>query len=351
MPNDIQVPRVAAGDGEATGNETVGRQATQTDARTIHRGRKLFDRADWRWSDAATILGLILLLPPAWFLPERSWYPLWRCLARFPVLTSARAARRTGATIADALGDIDRKTGERIARDLKACVYEMRLQDLRGWRPALLGGAWRPRMRLEGEGHLQAALSGGKGAVLWLAPFVFNSGPTKFAIHAAGYRVSHLSSPHHGYSETRFGIAWLNKIRCVPEDRHIAERVTYDREAPASAMRRLMRAVKGGNIATIVAASTEGTEIVKAPIFGGLLPVAVGAPRLAGLTGAPLLPVFTVRDPVLGYRVVIEAPLARPADLSGGQQIVAAATEFLRRSDPWVRKYPEQWRAWSKWRS
>ena len=250
-----------------------------------------------------------------------------------------------------ALGEFDHARCEAIQRDLKANVHEMRMQDLRGWRPGLFGPAgWHPRMVLEGEAHLQAALGGGKGVVLWLAPFVFNSGPTKIAIHERGYRVSHLSSPHHGYSESKFGVAYLNKVRCIPEDRFIAERVVYQRESPASAMRRLMRAVKGGGIVSIVAASTEGTELVKAPVLGGRVPVAVGAPRLAALTGAPLLPVFTVRDPGLGFRVIIEPPIMLDSQLPSDERVVVAAADFLRRSEPWVRQYPEQWRAWSKWR-
>lgn len=346
MPNDTSVPEPAPQSDSATTTNTPA----SDQSRVVHRGRKLLERQDWSASDVATVLGLALLLPPAWILPESLWRPFWRGLARIPVLTSAKAARRTGKIIARALGTIKPGQGGGIARDLKACVYEMRMQDLRGWRPSWLGGDWQPRMVLEGEAHLKAALAGGKGAVLWLAPFVFNSGPTKFAIHRNGYRVFHLSSPHHGYSETRFGIRYLNKVRCVPENRHITERVTYDREAPATAMRRLMRAVKGGDIATIVAASTEGTEIIKAPIFGGRVPVAVGAPRLAALTGAPLLPVFTVRDAELGYRVAIEAPITLDPGLGSDQRVMAAAAEFLRRSEPWVRRYPEQWRAWSKWR-
>ena len=90
--------------------------------------------------------------------------------------------------------------------------------------------------------------------------------------------------------------------------------------------------------------------MIKGQIFGGRLPVAVGAPRLAGLTGAPLLPAFTVRDPKLGWRIVIEPPIAIASDKSSDERCIAAVAEFLRRSEPWVRQFPEQWRAWSKWR-
>lgn len=312
----------------------------------MRKPRKLTPRPAWRGSDLVTAVGLAALVIPSWLLPERLWAPAWRAVARIPVLTNRRAIKRTGESIQAALGDVDRRSAEAIARDLKAAVYELRMQDLRAWRPV----GWRPRMSLEGEEHLRGALGQGKGAVLWVAPFVFNSGPTKIAIHQKGYRVSHLSSPQHGFSETRFGIAFLNRIRCIPEDRYISQRIVFDRTAPSTAMRRMMRALKTGEVVSIVAASTEGSEMVEGPMFGGRLAVAVGAPRLAALTGAPLLPVFTVRDPEIGFRIIIEAPIAIESDRPSDERCVAAAIEYLHRCEPWVRHFPEQWRAWSKWR-
>jgi lauroyl/myristoyl acyltransferase len=193
-------------------------------------------------------------------------------------------------------------------------------------------------------------LKGGKGVVLWVSATVFNSLPAKIALHAKGYKVSHLSSPVHGYSATQFGVERLNRVRCVPEDRYLAQRIVFDSEAPTTAMRRMMRTLKAGEVVSIVAASTEGFEMVEGPIFGGFLPVAVGAPRLAALTGAPLLPTFVVRDPELGFRIIIEAPIPLDPKQAADERTVVATTEYLRRSEAWVRRYPEQWRAWSRWR-
>ena len=77
---------------------------------------------------------------------------------------------------------------------------------------------------------------------------------------------------------------------------------------------------------------------------------AIGLVGLTDLTGAPLLPTFVVRDPELGFRVAIESPIALDPQQSSDERTIAAATEYLRRSEAWVRRYPEQWRAWSKWR-
>lgn len=309
--------------------------------------RKSAGRPAWAVSDVVTLLGLALLLPPAWILPERWWAPLWRAGTRLPFFAKPRAIRRTAKTIAQALGDVDADRARAIARGIKAAVYEIRCQDLRAWRP----GGWAPKLSLEGEAHLLDALKGEKGAVLWVSPTVFNSLPTKIALHARGYKVSHLSSPRHGYSETQFGVEKLNRVRCIPEDRYLTQRIVFDSAAPTTAMRRMMRALKSGEVVSIVAANTEGFEVVRAPIFSGWLPVAVGAPRLAALTGAPLLPTFVVRDPELGFRIVIEAPIPLDPKQPADERTVAAATEYLRRSEPWIRRHPEQWRGWSKWRT
>jgi lauroyl/myristoyl acyltransferase len=312
----------------------------------VQKRRKRAGRAAWALSDLGTALGLALLLPLAWLLPERGWAPFGRAGARLPLLTSQNSVHRTAEGIAAALGDVGPSRARGIARDLKAAIYEIRCQDLRAWRP----GSWAPKLSLEGEAHLIEALKGGTGAVLWVSPTVFNSLPAKIALHAKGYKVSHLSSPVHGYSETQFGVDRLNKLRCIPEDRYLIQRIVFDSEAPTTAMRKMMRALKAGEVVSIVAANTEGFGMVEGPIFGGLLPVAVGAPRLAALTGSPLLPTFVVRDPKLGFRIVIEAPVALDPNQPADDRTVAAAKEYLKRSEAWVRRYPEQWRAWSKWR-
>jgi lauroyl/myristoyl acyltransferase len=332
---------------EVDGNVSDSTEKMPNQGQLVQKRRKSTERAAWSVSDIKTALSLAALLPAAWILPERWWAPLWRAGTHLPFIASRRAIRRTAKTIQATLGNVSAAHARAVARGLKAAVYEIRCQDLRAWRP----GGWAPKLSLEGETHLIGALEGGKGAVLWVSPTVFNSLPTKIALHGKGYKVSHLSSPGHGFSETRFGIEKLNRVRCIPEDRYLAQRIVFDSAAPTSAMRRMMRALQAGEVVSIVAANTEGFEMVHAPIFGGRLPVAVGAPRLAALTGAPLLPTFVLRDPEHGFRIIIEEPIALDAKAPADQRTVAAASEYLRRSEPWIRRYPEQWRGWSKWRA
>lgn len=324
-------------------------------ARIVHKPHKFGTRekslTPWLWSDVGTTLQLALLLLPVWLTPDRLWTAAWRLKSRIRTRTG-RGIRRTREIVQAALAIDDQRLAEAIARDLRAATNELKTQALKNWRPIGPGGrGWQPRIVLEGEAYLQHALDQGNGAVLWLAPFVFYSGPTKIALHRRGYTVSHLSSPLHGFSDSRYGITVLNPIQCRPEERLIKERIIFDRNAPSTSMRRMVRALRANEVVSIAAASTEGLEAVEAPLLGGITPVAVGAPRLAALTGAPLLPVFTLRERDGVFRVTIDRPIPLDPGRSSDERCIGAAVDFFRRLEPRVRRHPEQWRGWSKWRA
>jgi lauroyl/myristoyl acyltransferase len=325
--------------------ESAGGTAEARAASIVHRPRALAPRPLWLRSDLAVAGSLAGLAPLSWLLPERAWPALCQALARVPGLTDRATLQRTVLAIQQALGEPAGRAAE-IAHDLQAAVYELRMQNLRAWRP----GGWQPDIVLEGEAHLLRARARGKGAILWVGHFAFNSSITKIALHGRGYRVSHLSRPEHGFSKTRFGIACLNPVRCVPEDRCLARRIVFDRRAPHAAMRAMMRALNAGEIVSITAGAWEGTGLAEGPLAGGRLAIAVGAARLAALTGAELLPVFSVRDPDLGLRTVVEPPIALAAAAVPEQQCALAAAAYLHRHEPWIRQFPDQWRGWKEWR-
>ena len=105
------------------------------------------------------------------------------------------------------------------------------------------------------------------------------------------------------------------------------------------------RRLRHNGIVSITAGAWEGQRLARVALLGGTIELAVGAPGLARLAGAALLPVFTVRGPgddVL--RVIVEASLAVT---NGGDTDAAlddAARAFAARLEPHVRRYPTQWR-------
>lgn len=326
-----------------------GDNQADSGTRLLHRRRDIGARPAWNAGDLVIAASLAGLLPAAWLLPEKYWRGFCRFIAGLP-LVDRTSLGVTAKAIERCLPATDSQRAMRIARDLQAAVYELRLQNLRAWRPRLLGGGWTPRVTLSGAEHLAAALKAGHGAILWVGHFAFNSNVTKIALAAHGQPVAHMSRPEHGFSKTRLGVALLNPVRCIPEDRYLRQRIVYDRRNPAAAMRRMIATLNDNGILSITAGAWEGSDLAEGALLGGRLSVALGAPRLAARTGAALLPVFTMREPDGTFRVVIEQPIALPADLPRRSAECAAAQEYLTRHDDWVARNPDQWRGWKEWR-
>jgi hypothetical protein len=172
-------------------------------------------------------LKILLKLPFGFLLaagvPERAWADTCDSMVRLSRrLHPGRAARETAA-----IQEITRDAGFAMAAPaihhrLQCNIRLNQLYYFASWKPR----GWRADIHLEGRGHLDDALAAGRGAILWVAPFVFASLVAKRALHEAGFRVHHLSSAGHGLSSTRLGLAVLNPIRSRIEDRYIAERIT-----------------------------------------------------------------------------------------------------------------------------
>ncbi len=90
-----------------------------------------------------------------------------------------------------------------------------------------------------------------------------------------------------------------------------------------------MRVLAQNGILSITAGDWEGQRIACIDVCGGKLHLAVGAPRFARLSGAALLPVFTVRDAdQQTIRVIIEPALAVPSGVETDDALQRAAQAF-----------------------
>ena len=240
-----------------------------------------------------TFLLKLPFLIGASLLPEAFWSPVCRGAQRLKSTASLASRGSTEEKISRALklpNASDRAL--EVVVGAKASRLENSIQVLR---EVTLG--WRPELRLEGTAYLDAALASGNGVVLWVAHFAFGSLAIKKAMSERGYRVNHISRPEHGFSKSRFGIKWLNPIRCRAEDRYLQRRVLIERTVPSSAYRTALDILRSGNIVSTTAGAWEGLVVAEGPFLNARLVLAVGAPKLALEAGALLLPVFAVRVP------------------------------------------------------
>ena len=137
---------------------------------------------------------------------SETWPEVCRAMARRDIAASKDGDRSIAQRIARAIG-IANDEARAIAESARALRHESILQVVR-W---LLPGRWDPKIVLEGRDHLDAILAHGKGAVLWMAHFVFAGSVVKMAVYGAGYPLAHFSRPEHGFS--RRVSAWPCSIR------------------------------------------------------------------------------------------------------------------------------------------
>lgn len=243
-----------------------------------------------------------------------------------------------------------------IAETLFACPASPRADEIfSGWRDRSLEVQlqilalhrpmrhWRPRIRWRGLKNVALALRGGSGAILWTSDFVYSSLVTKIAFHEAGFAITKLSRPEHGFSTSPFGIRFLNPSWTRIEDRFMAGRVVIAGGDTKGALEALRRRLAAGRLICITASDT-ARRCAEVGFLGRRLRLATGPLHLSRTSGAPLLPVFTIRGDDGAYEICVGQPLepgeGREADYG------AAAQAYATMLEPFVRTHPDQWSGW-----
>ena len=292
--------------------------------------------------DLLVMVGLSFLTPIAWLVPEARWHRLTGGTLMALASVGAGPQGKLRGRLERYFGDRAPAPLEAMAAHALAYYADATLQVLRAHRP----GGWTPAVELVGAEHLHAALERGRGAILWISFFQFYSLISKIAPHRAGFAVSHLSHPRHGFSSSRFGVSVLNRLYRDVEDRYLRERVRLSIESPLPAMRTLARRLEANGIVSITAREAASQPVV-VPFLSGRIPVASGAPDLAYRTGAALLPMHTVRNADGRFSVIVEpsvAPVERGDDRRAFSE--SAVRAYAARLEDWVSRYPDQWRGW-----
>lgn len=275
----------------------------------------------------------------AWTVPEAIWHALCERLARVQFRISGGIRDRARHISRLLAGHVSAAQAEQISTKLAANYHYSRLQILRLHR----FGKWEPPQKLVGVEHINQALSQGRGAVLWVAPFVFSDLMTKVALCRHGFPFVQLSRRAHGFSGSRLGSRLLNPILTSVEDRYISERLLISAEG---VLHDLARRVRANQIVAITAVTSHEQRTTTTPFFSGELGMAGGAPLLARRSGAPLLPVFTIREDDGTFVTTIDAPMHTSADPDAGGPLRRLVEQWARRLEPHVLRCPDQYLGW-----
>jgi lauroyl/myristoyl acyltransferase len=283
----------------------------------------------------------------AWTLPEIAWRGPSRLLGRLSTDMHPTRTRRDMTWIAAALkGTQAAGQEQRIAVEMWANRYAERFQYLRCWRP----GGWSPQIEVLGTEHVMVAREKGQGTIFWTGNFMFNDLITKIAFHRLGIAVSQFSRPHHGFSDTQFGIRYLNSVKRGIEDRYLRKRFMVTKRETPDALRQMSEQLReNGAIAFRV--GYKGRRRARATFLGRWITLATAPLFIARTTGASLLPTFTLRTAPARFEVTVGAPIAVPQDTHGEPDYAAAIQRYAEMLEPFVLRDPGQWRGWAATRA
>jgi lauroyl/myristoyl acyltransferase len=290
--------------------------------------------------DLLEIVRIPFLAVISWMVPERHWDFIARGFASLGALMQIGQTRSRELRHKRRFGDrIAHSSSSTLETAASAHYLVARMQGFGDYRP----GGWRPEIEVNGTDHIEAALEKGHGAVLWVTPFIYSDLLTKIGLHKAGYRVSHLTRPRHGFTRSMFGIRVLNPIWTRIEDRYLAERVRIgDTSLPGSALDTLRDRLSENQVVSITV-GWRAHKTAQVAFMGGKLRLATGPVHLARTSEAALLPVFSVRTETGKFAINIESSLIQSTDGNADGSYQAIVQQYAKMLERYMLEYPSQW--------
>ena len=294
------------------------------------------------WGDVILPLYLAAMALVAAFAPQRHWKRICRALAVVAGTLSGRHPRRVARIENMLRGYRDDVDAVDIARQQGAAYHESRLHCLQFY----CGQRWQPDIRLEGAQHVEDALARERGAILWAQPLAFSYLVTNIAFHQAGYPVSRLSRPGHGFTSSRWFAGLYNPLWTRIENRFLRERIIIDGDRVGPAMATVTQRL-GENKLVLIFVFPVARRTCRMPFLNGEVELPLGPVKLACRTGAPLLPVFTVRVSENEFVTTVEPPIEVPPSPTGEPDDVQPPLRtYAELLESYVVRWPSLYRGW-----
>lgn len=197
-------------------------------------------------------------------------------------------------------------------------------------------------MRLHGQDHLNQALRKGNGAMLVLVHY----GANQMVMAALGHR---------NYTINQIGSRpddWhrLSGIEPTPMERRIFDlRLKLEQSLPANfiyidrSMRPVYNCLRDNEIMMLACDGRAGARFLQTTVCHRTMNVSAGPFRIAAATGAPLIPVFPVRNDDGIHDLYIEPPIRFEASIRDKMWPEKAAEVYGQRLTEWITVRPDHY--------
>lgn len=188
------------------------------------------------------------------------------------------------------------------------------------------------KIEISGEEYLRSALAGNKGVIalgIHLGPFTLVGA----RLSLAGYRFNLM------YNEGNYPKLWK---RFGDYQRRLGQN-PFPLKPVTASLKKSLNSLRRNEILYLIADEQQRRGGIPTPFFGQLAFTPSGPAILSLKTGAPILPMYIVRERRVPRRLIISPPVTidRTSDLE--KDIETLTVKFTRVIEDTVRQYPGQW--------
>lgn len=198
--------------------------------------------------------------------------------------------------------------------------------------------------RLEGKEHLDQALERGRGAIV----VFFHFGMARMNILALaqnGYDCVFHEIPFTRYREKVYpwvARAIMNRENEVQEASGRKAILHHSGET----LRALSEALSQNAIIVLMGDGMAASRLVELPFLNGRMPFPTGPARLAALTGAGIVCVFSILEGLFRHRFVVHPAIY--CSQSSSEAIETTVQAYVATFENYVRRYPWAWWSWRR---
>jgi Kdo2-lipid IVA lauroyltransferase/acyltransferase len=209
-----------------------------------------------------------------------------------------------------------------IGRNMMETLYTSNQED----------GYSRRLVRIEGEEYLDQALKQGKGVIA-------------LSGHVGNFSLMCVRLANEGYP--------ISAVARISKNAKVLEPITSYMESVGmeyipskpqlTCVSRCLNALKRNRILFVQIDLNAPTTEAWVDFFGYLVPTFKGSVVLSLRTGAPILPMFIIRNPDNLHKIIIHPPFGLSATGNIEQDITSNIARLTKIAEAMIRDYPEQW--------
>jgi lauroyl/myristoyl acyltransferase len=202
-----------------------------------------------------------------------------------------------------------------------------------------------------GRHHLEEALARQKGVILWESSSLGRRYLAKRLLYERGFPVCQVHSESHigGFfgSKSRLAAHIIRPLFERHESAFVKELLTVSSSDSVRCSRDFLERLRRNEILCISADGRIGNRFVPITFLGRNDRFPTGVASLARTSGATILPVFCVEKTPRVPSLIIESPIRLDGGADRESSVNRAILQYITLADSYIRKYPEQYRAWN----